>query len=123
MPDPIRYLPAEITTMVLANLDGPSLVRAECVSRLWQEAASSNHVWRNVFLRKFEPQVHVSPTPIMMGGPGIGKSKNGKPVPNQDWKKMYKVRMTTSRRWKGCSPSAIYLNGHTDSVYCCQFDE
>jgi F-box and WD-40 domain protein 1/11 len=80
-------------------------------------------VWKTVFLRLFEPEVHVSPTPITMGGPGIGKFKGGKPLPGQDWKKMYQVRMTINRRWKGCSPSAIYLNGHTDSVYCCQFDE
>lgn len=80
-------------------------------------------MWKKVFLRQFEPEVHVSPTPITMGGPGIGKFNQGKPLPGQDWKKMYKVRMTINRRWRGCSPSAIYLNGHTDSVYCCQFDE
>lgn len=69
-------------------------------------------------------QVHVSPTPIMMGGPGIGKfTKNGAAVPQQDWKQMYRARKTINRRWKSCTPSAIYLNGHTDSVYCCQFDE
>lgn len=121
--DPIQALPAEITTVILSNLDAHSLVRAECVSKAWQEAASCPHVWKKVFLRRFEPEVHVSPTPITMGGPGVGKFKNGKPLPGQDWKKMYKVRMTINRRWRGCSPSAIYLNGHTDSVYCCQFDE
>jgi F-box and WD-40 domain protein 1/11 len=121
--DPVQHLPAEITTMILANLDAPSLIRAECVSRQWREAASSPHVWKFAFLRRFEPEIHVSPTPIMMGGAGIGKFKNGKPAPAQDWKKMYQVRMTINRRWRGCSPSAIYLNGHTDSVYCCQFDE
>lgn len=121
--DPIQYLPAEISTMILANLDAPNLVKAEGVSRAWNEAASSTHVWRTVFLRRFEPEVHVSPTPILMGGAGIGKSQGGKPAAGQDWKSMYRVRMTINRRWKGCSPSAIYLNGHTDSVYCCQFDE
>jgi F-box and WD-40 domain protein 1/11 len=81
-------------------------------------------VWKTVFLRRFEPEVHVSPTPISMGGAGIGKfDERGRPIPGQDWKQKYKVRMTINRRWKGCSPNAIYLNGHTDSVYCCQFDE
>ncbi|KAF2729197.1 WD40 repeat-like protein [Polyplosphaeria fusca] len=121
--DPINYLPAELSTMILSNLDAPSLVRAESVSKLWNAAASSPHVWRNVFLRKYEPEVHVSPTPIMMGGAGIGKSQGGKPAPAQSWKKMYRTRMTINRRWRACSPRAIYLNGHTDSVYCCQFDE
>ncbi|KAF2020425.1 WD40 repeat-like protein [Aaosphaeria arxii CBS 175.79] len=121
--DPIQFLPAEITTMILANLDAPSLVVAEAVSHAWSEAASSSHVWRSVFLRKFEPEVHVSPSPIMMGGAGVGQFKGGKPAPGQDWKNMYRVRMTINRRWKTQSPAAIYLNGHTDSVYCCQFDE
>lgn len=53
----------------------------------------------------------------------IGKMHNGKYAPAQDWKKMYHVRKTINRRWKACTPNAIYLNGHTDSVYCCQFDE
>ncbi|KAF2175666.1 WD40 repeat-like protein [Zopfia rhizophila CBS 207.26] len=121
--DPIQCLPAELSTIVLSNLDAPTLASAERISRAWKEAASSPHVWRSVFLRKFEPEVHVSPTPIMMGGAGIGRFHNGKPAPGQDWKTMYKVRSTINRRWGIGTPSAIYLNGHTDSVYCCQFDE
>jgi F-box and WD-40 domain protein 1/11 len=109
--------------MVLTNLDAASLATAERVSKLWREVASNPSVWRNVFLRRYEPQVHVSPTPITMGGAGIGKSVNGRPAPGQNWRTMYKVRKTVDRRWKAGTPSAIYLNGHTDSVYCCQFDE
>lgn len=121
--DPVEYLPAELSAMVLANLDAPSLATAERVSRTWREAATSPHVWRHLFLRRFEPEVHVSPTPIMMGGAGIGKTLYGRPAPGQDWRQMYKVRKTIDRRWKAGTPNAIYLNGHTDSVYCCQFDE
>jgi F-box and WD-40 domain protein 1/11 len=122
--DPIQYLPAEIVTMVLANLDAPSLVKTEQVSKGWYEAATSPHVWKHIFLRRFEPEVHVQPEPILMGGAGIGKLDNrGNSAPGQDWCRMYKARMTINRRWKGTNPSAIYLNGHTDSVYCCQFDE
>lgn len=121
--DPITYLPTELSALILSNLDASSLIHAEQVSTRWHSAASSQHVWRNVFLRKYEPQVHVSPTPIMMGGAGIGKMVGGKPAPAQQWKRMYRTRMTINRRWRACSPRAIYLNGHTDSVYCCQFDE
>ncbi|PVI02878.1 F-box/WD repeat-containing protein-like protein lin-23 [Periconia macrospinosa] len=124
MVDPLDILPAEITTIILSNLDAPSLIQAELVSKRWHEIASSPHVWKGVFLRKFEPTVHVSPTPIQMGGVGVGKfNKKGKHAPGQDWKRMFQARKTINRRWKACSPSAIYLNGHTDSVYCCQFDE
>ncbi|KAF2106141.1 WD40-repeat-containing domain protein [Lophiotrema nucula] len=121
--DPIKKLPAELTTMILSNLDAATLIKAERLSHAWRDAASSPHVWRSVFLRRFAPEIHVTPAPIMMGGAGIGKFSKGRPQPGQDWKKMYSTRLTINRRWKGSSPSAIYLNGHTDSVYCCQFDE
>lgn len=123
MTDPFQRLPAELATAVLSHLDATSLARAEQVSRHWYEHASSSHVWRNVFLRMYEPEVHVSPAPIQMGGCGAGKQANGKPAPAQDWKKMYSARSTINKRWKAGTPAAIYLNGHTDSVYCCQFDE
>ncbi|KNG48435.1 WD40 repeat-like protein [Stemphylium lycopersici] len=123
MIDPFQRLPAELATTVLSNLDAASLVRAERVSRSWNEHASSPHVWRNVFLRKHEPEVHVSPAPIQMGGLGTGKMAGGNPAPAQDWKKMFEARSTIDARWKTGAPAAIYLNGHTDSVYCCQFDE
>jgi hypothetical protein len=122
--DPLVFMPAEITTLILGNLDAPSLIQAELVSRHWREVASSCHVWKTVFLNKFEPTIHVSPTPIQMGGVGVGKfTANGKHAPAQEWKNMYKARKTINRRWAASTPSAIYLNGHTDSVYCCQFDE
>lgn len=121
--DPFQRLPAELATAVLSNLDATSLARAEQVSRHWREHASSSHVWRNVFLCKYEPEVHVSPAPIQMGGSGVGKQANGKPAPAQEWKKMYSARSTINKRWKAGTPAAVYLNGHTDSVYCCQFDE
>ncbi|EOA90053.1 hypothetical protein ACJQWK_07968 [Exserohilum turcicum] len=123
MIDPFQRLPAELVTTVLSNLDAASLVRAERVSRSWNEHAASPHVWRNVFLRKHEPEVHVSPAPIQMGGLGTGKMAGGNPAPAQDWKKMFEARATIDARWKTGAPAAIYLNGHTDSVYCCQFDE
>lgn len=123
MVDPFQRLPAELATSVLSNLDAASLVRAERVSKSWYEHASSPHVWRNVFLRQYEPEVHVSPAPIQMGGSGVGKVAGGRAAPAQDWKTMFSARSEMNRRWKAGTPAAIYLNGHTDSVYCCQFDE
>jgi len=121
--DPIEYLPAELSSIILSNLDARTLARVETLSKTWQAAASSPHVWRVVFLRKFEQEVHVSPKPIVMGGAGIGRIAGNRIVPGQDWKKMYQVRKTIDLRWEANSPMPIYLNGHTDSVYCCQFDE
>lgn len=33
------------------------------------------------------------------------------------------VRRNLDQRWKDGKAAAIYLKGHTDTVYCVQFDE
>jgi F-box and WD-40 domain protein 1/11 len=121
--DPFECLSAELATAVLSNLDATSLLDAQKVSRGWNKLATSPHVWRSVFMREYKPEVHGSPAPVQMGGSGIGRQLNNQPVPRQQWKEMYAARIGIDRRWKAGSPAAIYMNGHTDSVYCCQFDE
>ena len=121
--DPFERLPTELATSVLANLDSKSLARAERVSPGWKMLASSPHVWRRVFMREYKPEAHVSTAPIQMGGSGIGRQLKNNPLPGQQWKDMYAARAKINKQWKAGTPSAIYMNGHTDSVYCCQFDE
>lgn len=44
----------------------------------------------------------------------------------QEWKKMFKARVELEKQWRmgpEASGKATYLSGHTDSVYCVQFDE
>lgn len=54
-----------------------------------------------------------------MGGAGLGIS--GPSL--QPWQLMAKARSKLEKNWKNSNPKAIYFSGHTDSVYCCQFDE
>lgn len=51
-------------------------------------------------------------------GPGLGRT-----VPRQEWKSMWRARKALQQRWIDGHAAAIYLEGHTDSVYCVQFDE
>lgn len=58
-----------------------------------------------------------------VGGLGIGRPK----TLHQDWTQMHRARKALQRRWRE-GPNhphvvATYLTGHTDSVYCVQFDE
>ncbi|KAK2808516.1 hypothetical protein FQN49_008713 [Arthroderma sp. PD_2] len=116
--DPVS-LPAELMAHILSFLDADSLKNAELVSLAWHLHASSSNVWREVFHREYHGDRNVAHTP---GSPrrarGLGRKK-----PNQDWKKVYKVRHTLENRWKSGKAAAIYLHGHQDSVYCVQFDE
>lgn len=100
--DFVRFLPSEITAHILSFLDHQSLVNCESVSRAWMVAARDRHVWRSVFRNEHGPW----------------KSK-----PGNDWKRMFKVRQELNLRWTQGRVTATYLKGHTDSVYCVQFDE
>lgn len=39
-----------------------------------------------------------------------------------DWRSLYKNRMELDRRWAHAKPTASRLSGHSDSVYCLEFD-
>ncbi|KAJ4361816.1 hypothetical protein N0V83_010757 [Neocucurbitaria cava] len=136
MIDPFQRLPAELITTVLSNLDAASLVRAERVSRSWHEHAASPHVWRNVFLRKHEPEVHVSPTPIQMGGVGIGKmfDENKAITGSRDrtirvWdlktNKCIKVYVTPSVNGTRAGNDIYHVPAdyHDASILCLQYDD
>ncbi|KAK8221480.1 F-box/WD repeat-containing protein lin-23 [Phyllosticta capitalensis] len=116
--DFVAIFPREIAEQVFSFLDAASLATCERVCTSWSVHASSRHVWRTVFTRRYGQKIHVDPPPLQMGGVGAGNIR-----PNQDWKNMYRIRKVIERRWTSSHPAAIYFNGHTDSVYCCQFDE
>lgn len=104
---------------ILSFLDAESLLQAERVSRSWNEAASSHHIWRNAFLRDYGRRSRSEmTTKRKTQSAGLGKN-----LPNQDWKRRFFVRQALERRWKDGKAAAIYLKGHQDSVYCVQFDE
>jgi F-box and WD-40 domain protein 1/11 len=63
-----------------------------------------------------------TPAPVQVGGTGTGLPNR----PNQEWRSMYKARVELDRNWRAGATDAgkaVYLSGHTDSVYCLQFDE
>lgn len=116
-PDPLFALPEELLEHILSYLDASTLTNAELVSQLWYQSASSRHVWREVYRAeclKQSQNTAISPT----HWPTFGK-----PRAHQDWKNMCRARKALQKRWTSGHAAAIYLEGHTDSVYCVQFDE
>ena len=117
--DPFAMLPPEITSAILSYLDAASLANAERVSHRWYETAQKRHAWRRAFENEVWSTTQHTPTSHnQLRGVGLGKS-----IPDQDWKAMLKARRELQSRWKRGQAAAIYLEGHTDSVYCVQFDE
>ena len=117
-----KVLPYEIVLQIFELLNATDLLQTERVSRQWQIMSTKTCIWRHCFLQKYQRGVYTDPVPIQVGGAGVGIINR----PNQEWKRMYKARLELEKNWrKGAKGAgkAIYLSGHTDSVYCLQFDE
>ena len=119
--DPFDILPPEITSAILSYLDAASLASTERVSSKWFGTASQRHAWRQAFqndVRSATQNALVPTNKPPTYGLGLGKL-----LPDQDWKTMLKARKELQSRWRKGQAAAVYLEGHTDSVYCVQFDE
>ncbi|GJN69226.1 F-box and WD40 domain-containingprotein [Purpureocillium lilacinum] len=114
----ISMLPAELAIHVLSFLDAAVLTRACRVCRDWQRIVENQHVWRESCLREMTSTFATS-GPVQPGtGLGIPLA-----LPSNDWRKIYQARHELNLRWKSGKARPTYLNGHSDSIYCLQFDE
>lgn len=117
--DPMVNLPLELNALVFSHLDSTTLRCCQKVNTAWRALASDPLIWRGEYLRAFDKQESVLPAPIQIGGVGIGK-------PNaklQNWELMHRAREQINANWDAGRGRAVYMAGHTDSVYCVQFDE
>ena len=119
--DPFDALPPEITSVIFSYLDAASLASTERVSSKWANTAKQRHAWRQAFQNETWLAIQNAPTSNskpLTRGLGLGRQ-----LPDQNWKTMLKARRELQSRWRKGEAAAIYLEGHTDSVYCVQFDE
>lgn len=116
--DFVALLPPELAIQILSYLDKAGLAVASRVSRRWRELADCRDIWRESFLRE-------KTGTYAMGGPVRPGMGLGVPHvrPGTDWKEVYRVKEELDRRWREGRARPVYLMGHTDSVYCLQFDE
>jgi len=115
----LEILPAEISAQIFGHLDAHSLAQVAQVARAWYNLTLDSHVWRQVFLKTWQAAERSNPLPLIVGGKGIGSQEGF----DQSWAAMYRARKQINTNWSKGDAMAIYLNGHTDSVYCVQFDE
>lgn len=116
--DFISRLPMELAIQILALLDGQTLNTASRVCSSWYRVVKNQHIWRESFLRE-KTTTYATSGPVK---PGMGLGVP--PVqPENDWKEIYRVKTELDQRWKEGKAQPVYLNGHTDSIYCLQFDE
>jgi len=116
--DFISQLPMELAIQVLALLDAPTLNTASRVCSGWFNVIRNQHIWRESFLRE-KTTTYATSGPVKAGS-GLGVPQV---QPTNDWKEIYRVKTELDKRWKEGKARPVYLNGHTDSIYCLQFDE
>ncbi len=116
--DFISQLPIELAIQILAQLDAAMLATASRVSKSWRQVIKNQHIWRESFLRE-KTTTYATSGPVKPGtGLGIPFVQ-----PGNNWKDIYKAKEELDKRWREGKASPVYLNGHTDSIYCLQFDE
>lgn len=117
--DFIAQLPSELAIHLLGLLDAPALIKASLVSRRWHDVVGSQHIWRDACLREMGVTYATSAPVVPNTGLGLPL-----PHPDCDWRQVYRVKKELARRWRaGKVARPVYLNGHSDSIYCLQFDE
>ncbi|KAK0630931.1 WD40-repeat-containing domain protein [Bombardia bombarda] len=116
--DFISRLPIELAIQILAQLDAATLSTASRVSTGWYQVVKNQHIWRESFLR--EKTATYATSGFVKPGSGLGVPTIH---PENDWKEIYRVKEELDKRWKEGKARPVYLHGHSDSIYCLQFDE
>ncbi|EPE10801.1 hypothetical protein F503_05896 [Ophiostoma piceae UAMH 11346] len=116
--DFVANLPTELAILILSELDATGLQAASRVSQAWNLVAKNQHIWRESFLRE-KTGTYATSGPVQPGvGLGVPPAR-----PSSDWRQIYRVKHELDRRWQEGKTRPVYLNGHSDSIYCLQFDE
>ncbi|KAL2123509.1 hypothetical protein VTJ04DRAFT_3964 [Mycothermus thermophilus] len=116
--DFISRLPVELAIQILALLDAATLATASRVSSTWYRVIQDQQIWRESFLRE-KTQTYATSGPIKPGtGLGVPPLR-----PTNNWKEIYRAKTQLDKHWRQGRARPVYLNGHTDSIYCLQFDE
>lgn len=116
--DFVNRLPVEMSMQVLANLDAAGLAAASRVSKVWYEVSSMQYIWRESYLR--EKTDTYATGDLIKPGTGLGVPSI---QPGLRWKTAYAATQKLAERWKYGKNRAVWMSGHSDSIYCLQFDE
>ncbi|KAL2270545.1 hypothetical protein VTJ83DRAFT_2729 [Remersonia thermophila] len=116
--DFVSQLPVELSIQILSLLDAATLATASRVSSTWYRIVQDQQIWRESFLRE-KTTTYATGGPVKPGA-GLGIPPNR---PTNNWKEIYRVKTQLDGHWRKGKARPVYLNGHTDSIYCLQFDE
>jgi len=105
--DILGNLPYELATLICSFVDPFSLLRMSLVNKTWLTVARDNELWKRKFAANPSWKVNI---PYQH-------------LDEMDWRHLYSQRYQLEQRWNTGKVTTYYLTGHTDSVYCLQFDD
>ncbi|KAF9920419.1 hypothetical protein FBU30_009768 [Linnemannia zychae] len=135
--DILSRLPYEIATYILHFVDMPNLAKVASICKAWNILTKDNGIWKAVYLhqqqwrirtpsRKSVPNPYIDPEQASQQQLEQSMSEAGAPPGTImktliDWRELCRNRSALDARWKTVPPKTKLI-GHTDSVYCIQFD-
>ncbi|KAI0089405.1 WD40-repeat-containing domain protein [Irpex rosettiformis] len=148
--DILAQIPEEVALHLMTFLDLSDIIACLRVSRVWHQLASDNSVWHSLFMRRREDGWAVdfrritpefsSPVPLFAYDHISLQSRSTNTISplEPNWYNLYRSRGELDRRWSGNAhvvgdledkenvsawePRVRRLLGHSDSVYCVEFD-
>jgi F-box and WD-40 domain protein 1/11 len=132
--DILAQLPPELSIYLLRFLDLPSIIACLSVSKSWRACAEDNDVWRELFYRKDGWNIDFRKVKHSLNGRSKGRP-SAVPIPisstvtvarlaplSLHWRSLYKSRLELDKRWVTGEATVTRIAGHSDSVYCLEFD-
>lgn len=105
--DILGNLPYELATLICSYVDALSLLRMNLVNKTWLTVTRDNELWKRKFAANPSWKVNI---PYQH-------------LDEMNWRHLYNQRYQLEQRWNTGKVTTYYLTGHTDSVYCLQFDD
>ena len=115
VPDPVMILPLELISHIFSYLEPQNILKCEMVSRSWHRATQTQYNWRRLYLSEYKPPDHRAFT--------SERPSDEEAYPETHWKSRWKAHMLLTERWMTGDASAFYMEGHSDNIYCVQFDD
>ncbi|KAH6562677.1 hypothetical protein BASA62_008993 [Batrachochytrium salamandrivorans] len=106
-PDRIDFmldLPVELAVCIMKKV--PDIRAAKYVSKRWNLVTMDNDVWHAQYGGRF----------------GFSDRQREKYYIPRDWRSLYQARLRLLQNWKEGHVESFAITGHTDSVYCIQYD-
>lgn len=102
-PDFLHDLPIELAYLILSYCDEKTIFESTLVSKRWYLLCKDNHLWFQLY-QQHHGIVYPSSNNII------------------DYKHLYERKTQLLSRWKHGHQQMQTIMGHSDSIYCVQFD-